>query len=57
MTASGGTLDAGAALDNVSITPVTVTPVPMDWAHWAVAALLALAGLLLLQRKKATALR
>jgi LPXTG-motif cell wall-anchored protein len=55
VTSSGGFLDAGAALDNVRITPVTT--VPLDWAQWAAAALLALAGLLLLRRKKATVLR
>jgi len=53
VTPSGGTLDAGAALDNVRIAPLTVNPVPMDWAQWAAAALLALAGLLLLQRRSA----
>jgi choice-of-anchor C domain-containing protein len=55
VTPAGGTLDAGATLDNVRITPVTT--VPLDWAQWAAAVLLALAGLLLLQRKKAAALR
>jgi choice-of-anchor C domain-containing protein len=57
VTSSGGFLDAGAALDNVRIAPISLTSVPLDWAQWAAAALLALAGLLLLKRKKATALR
>jgi choice-of-anchor C domain-containing protein len=50
VTASGGTLNAGAALDNVRITPVTT--VPLSWAQWAAAALLALAGLVLVRQRR-----
>jgi choice-of-anchor C domain-containing protein len=38
---AGGSLNAGAALDNVRIAPVvaavTSAPVPLDWAHWLAA--------------------
>jgi choice-of-anchor C domain-containing protein len=50
VTPSGGTLDAGAALDNVSIFPLA-TDLPLGWAHWAAAALLALCGVALLWRR------
>lgn len=47
VTASGGSLNAGAALDNVQITgaavPQIVSAIPLDWAHLA-AALLVLAA-------------
>lgn len=50
VTASGGTLNAGAALDNVQITAITpgapsaATSVPLNWAHWAAMLLIALAA-------------
>lgn len=49
VTPAGGFLNAGAALDNVRIAPIT--SVPLDWAQWAAAALLALAGLVLAGRR------
>jgi choice-of-anchor C domain-containing protein len=52
VTASGGTLDAGAALDNVSIDPLA-TDLPIGWAHWAAAVMLALGGLVLLRKRNA----
>ncbi|MBP8297197.1 MAG: hypothetical protein KAX84_13875, partial [Burkholderiales bacterium] len=55
VSAAGGSLNAGAALDNVRITQVLEllppNPVPLDWAHLAAAAMIALAGLLLLRRR------
>jgi choice-of-anchor C domain-containing protein len=54
---SGGPLNAGAALDNVHIAPAgavaTSVPVPLDWAQWGAALLLALAaGTLLVRRRR-----
>lgn len=55
VTASGGTLNAGAALDNVQIAAqgaaATAQPIPLDWAQWAAALLLAVAGGVLIWRK------
>jgi choice-of-anchor C domain-containing protein len=55
VSAAGGTLNAGAALDNVRIA-LAVEPrpnaAPLDWAHLAAAAMIALAGLLLLGRRR-----
>jgi len=57
VSASGGTLNAGAALDNVRITTAAVAagpsmPVPLDWAHWAAAMLIAIGGASLLMRRR-----
>lgn len=49
---SGGTLNAGAALDNVRISTPSA-PIPLNWAQWAAAALLALAGVVFLGRRRA----
>jgi choice-of-anchor C domain-containing protein len=39
VSAAGGTLNAGAALDNVRVAlasgPVATAEIPLDWAHWA----------------------
>ena len=54
VTASGGTLNAGAALDNVRITvagaPVATQSVPLSWAHIAAALLIGIAFLLMGRR-------
>jgi choice-of-anchor C domain-containing protein len=54
VSASGGTLNAGAALDNVRIAPLGVVsntaPIPLDWAHVAAALMLLLAGLYAIRR-------
>jgi choice-of-anchor C domain-containing protein len=54
---SGGTLNAGAALDNVRIAPLGAAggavAVPIDWAHLAAAVMIVLAGLLLFKRRRA----
>jgi len=48
VSASGGSLNAGAALDNVQITAATAgaasSPVPLTWAQWLAAMLIAVAG-------------
>ena len=52
VSASGGTLNAGAALDNVRIMAIgAAVGVPLDRAHFAAALLLALAGGLTLLRR------
>jgi choice-of-anchor C domain-containing protein len=55
VSASGGTLNAGAALDNVQVTIAAAggaTSVPLDWAHWAAAMLVAIAGAMLFLRRR-----
>ena len=56
VTASGGTLNAGAALDNVRIAipgpAVSSAPIPLSWAHYAAALLIALAGAALMARRR-----
>ena len=55
VTASGGTLNAGAALDNVQIAPAGAgvsTPVPLSWSHWGAALLIALVALGALARRR-----
>jgi choice-of-anchor C domain-containing protein len=56
VTASGGTLNAGAALDNVQITPAagpsTTLAIPLTWAQLGAAMLLALTGLAFLARRR-----
>lgn len=55
VTAAGGTLNAGADLDNVQIAPLgaptSATPVPLDGAQWVIAAMLALAAGFALRRR------
>jgi hypothetical protein len=54
VTPSGGTLNAGAALDNVSITQIPAgAAIPLDWAQWAAAILLVLAGAVIMKRRSA----
>ena len=53
VTLSGGTLNAGAALDNVRITQIAATPIPLDWAQRVVAILLLLTGAILIKRRSA----
>jgi choice-of-anchor C domain-containing protein len=56
VTASGGSLNAGAALDNVRIAPLGAgpvnAPIPLTWAQVAAAVLLALSGMLSLGRRR-----
>jgi choice-of-anchor C domain-containing protein len=55
VTASGGTLNAGAALDNVQVIvpgAAVSTSVPLSWTHYAAALLIALAAGLLLARRR-----
>lgn len=56
VSASGGTLNAGAALDNVRVTllgePVAAN-VPLDWSHWAaILAIMIASGTLMLRRRR-----
>ena len=52
VSASGGTLNAGAALDNVRIAQVVAnTPVPLSWAQWAAMLLLIVSGTWYLRRR------
>ncbi|MEO8303685.1 MAG: choice-of-anchor C family protein [Betaproteobacteria bacterium] len=57
ISASGGSLNAGAALDNVQIVAIggvaAAAPVPLDWTHWAAAMLIAIASVPLLRRRRA----
>jgi choice-of-anchor C domain-containing protein len=58
VTASGGTLNAGAALDNVSVTLTSgSSPIPLGWAQWAAAILLLLTGAILIKRRSARVAR
>jgi len=56
VTPSGGTLNAGAALDNVQVTPVASAPstlaIPLTWAQLGAAMLLVLTGLVFLARRR-----
>jgi choice-of-anchor C domain-containing protein len=55
VTAAGGSLNAGATLDNVRIVNLSAAsnlPVPLSWAQWAAAAALALAGAFILGRRR-----
>ena len=57
VTSAGGSLNAGAALDNVQIVPAGAAsslPVPLDWAQWAAAALLALMAAVAIARRRST---
>ena len=58
VSASGGSLNAGAALDNVQITAPTVgaasSPVPLTWAQWLAAMLIAVAGGSIFLRRRRT---
>jgi choice-of-anchor C domain-containing protein len=50
--ASGGTLNGGAALDNVRIGPqaVSTAVIPLDWAQWAAMLAIALMATFVLRR-------
>ncbi|HEY1328769.1 MAG TPA: choice-of-anchor C family protein [Casimicrobiaceae bacterium] len=57
VTAAGGTLNAGATLDNVRVAPLgagtaSLVPVPLSWAQWAAALLLALGGAWVIGRRR-----
>jgi len=59
VSASGGSLNAGAALDNVQVlaafpAAAAAAPVPLDWAQWAAALLLAIGGASLARRRRVT---
>ena len=58
---SGGTLNAGAALDNVQIVPFGAAgpgvAVPLDWAHMGATALILLAGMAYFTRRRLRARR
>ena len=54
VSASGGTLNAGAALDNVRVGVfVASTAVPISWAQWAAMLLLVASGAMYLRRRRA----
>jgi len=56
VSASGGTLNAGAALDNVTVAPLAVVAapvnVPLDWAQWAAIIAIFFAGFALIRRRR-----
>lgn len=56
VSAAGGTLNAGAALDNVRVGPasgpVSTADIPLDWAHWAAMLGIVLASVVLLSRRR-----
>ena len=55
VSAAGGTLNAGAALDNVVIGPLaatSTTAVPLDWAQWAALFLLLTSALWALRKRR-----
>ena len=54
VSAAGGALNAGAALDNVRVTQVgsANNAIPLSWAQWAAAALLLVSGLFMLGRRR-----
>ena len=56
VSAAGGSLNAGAALDNVRITAVgavaALTPVPLSWAHWLAAMMIAIASVSIFLRRR-----
>lgn len=53
VSASGGTLNAGAALDNVRVAPLVASvAVPLDWAHWAAMLTLMLACGMAMRRRR-----
>jgi Protein of unknown function (DUF642) len=57
VSASGGTLNAGAALDNVRISAAAAgssAEIPLDWAHWAAMLLLLLAATTILPLRQTT---
>ncbi len=55
VSASGGTLNAGAAIDNVRVallSPLVAANVPLDWSHWAaILAIMIASGTLMLRRR------
>jgi choice-of-anchor C domain-containing protein len=50
VTLSGPPLNAGAALDNVRVNQLGA--VPISWAHWAAAVMLALSGVIVFWRRR-----
>jgi choice-of-anchor C domain-containing protein len=52
VSAYGPPNNAGAALDNVRIAPLSVASVPLDWAQWAAALLILVAGSLVFGRRR-----
>ena len=54
VSAAGGTLNAGAALDNVAIAPLAATSsaVPLDWAQWGAMLLLLASAAWSLRRRR-----
>jgi choice-of-anchor C domain-containing protein len=56
VSASGGTLNAGAALDNVRVITAAAgsgAEIPLDWAHWAAILMLMVAATLVFMRRNA----
>lgn len=57
VSAAGGTLNAGAALDNVRLVAASVaaapSQVPLGWAQWAALAAISLAALVVFRRRSA----
>jgi hypothetical protein len=57
VSASGGSLNAGAALDNVQLLTLipargVATPVPLDWAQWAAMMLVAIGAAVFFARRR-----
>ncbi len=47
----GFVTNAGAAIDNVSVDPIVVSAIPLDWAQWVAALLVVVAGVAILHRR------
>lgn len=57
VSAAGGTLNAGAALDNVRVTALasaSTAAIPLDWAHWAAVLLVMAAATMVFARRART---
>jgi choice-of-anchor C domain-containing protein len=48
----GFVTNAGAAIDNVRVDPVVASAIPLDWAQWAAALLIVVAGAAILHRRR-----
>jgi len=48
----GFVTNAGAAIDNVSVDPIVVSAIPLDWAQWVAALLVVVAGAAILHRRR-----
>jgi len=63
VSASGGTLNSGAALDNVRVAPLAApgpdpANVPLSWSHWAaIFAIVIASGMMLSRRRRAISRR